>query len=182
MYHIFEEIPAAKAAIQDSFVKLYNKMDYDRMNIKLLCGEAHVARTTFYFHYDNLGSVKEDIENILLKGLLEIAENSANGDYATMDFQQFVEKTTEFIDDNREYFYAFLVAQPDYAFLNQWKQEIKEHFRLEYPQLQKIKHYDFYSDVIASAILNSYSYWMLHPEDVDFRKSEEILRLIVKTL
>lgn len=40
MYHIFEEIPAAKAAIQDSFVKLYTKMDYDRMNIKLLCGEA----------------------------------------------------------------------------------------------------------------------------------------------
>lgn len=180
MYQAFLTIPAARAAIQDAFVKLYTKMPYEKMTIKLLCSEAHVARTTFYFHYNNLGEVREDIEGLLLQGLLEIADKSANGNFATMDFSQFAIETAEFINDNRDYVYAFLVAQPDPVFLAQWREEIKGHLRLEYPELRKKKNAELYYETFAASILTAYSYWMEHaPDEEDFQITSNVIQEIV---
>lgn len=179
MYRVFEEIPAARDAIQRTFVRLYTKMPYDKITIRQLCAEAPIARTTFYFHYNNLGEVREDIESILLRGLLEIAEDTANGNYTTMDFRKFVLDTIDFIADNRDYFYAFLVAQPDPAFLDKWKVEIKNHFRLEYPNLQTRTNYALYAEVFANAILTCYSFWLNDPESFDFEvANQDVLAMI----
>lgn len=54
---------STKRAIQTTFIDLYRKKSYDQMNVKELCVQTPVARTTFYEYYDNLGTLKAEIED-----------------------------------------------------------------------------------------------------------------------
>lgn len=49
---------STKESIQKTFIKLYSKMDYDRITIKELCIQTPVARTTFYSYYSNIDELK----------------------------------------------------------------------------------------------------------------------------
>ena len=42
------------ASIQNSFMELYDKQEYDRITVKELCTLTPVARTTFYSYYNNI--------------------------------------------------------------------------------------------------------------------------------
>ena len=68
---------STKRAIQTTFIDLYRKKSYDQMNVKELCVQTPVARTTFYEYYDNLGTLKAEIEDELIGGILKIAKATA---------------------------------------------------------------------------------------------------------
>ena len=76
---------STKRAIQTTFIDLYRKKSYDQMNVKELCVQTPVARTTFYEYYDNLGTLKAEIEDELIGGILKIAKATAGGSFVEMN-------------------------------------------------------------------------------------------------
>ena len=140
-----------KQAIQNAFIALYCKQPFDKMSVKALCAKAPIARTTFYEYYDNLGELKSEIETELIGGILEIAKSTVR-------------------DDIREENYAFLSAQPNMSYIAKWKNAIKYHFELCFPEKVSAPNYGLISEVIASAVIGAYTYWMDHPNEVDTQK------------
>ena len=59
------------------------------MNVKELCVQTPVARTTFYEYYDNLGTLKAEIEDELIGGILKIAKATAGGSFVEMNLNVF---------------------------------------------------------------------------------------------
>lgn len=175
-------MPDAKRALQEVFVDLYRKKPYEEISIKELCTGAHVARTTFYFHYQNLAELKEDIEDNLIDGLLHVADNVSGGDYTSMDFHEFVEDTLAYIADNRKYIQAFLVDQPSYSFRRRWIEEIENHLLLQYPHLKSRKNSALYLEGMATLILTVYSLWLQNPDTVDLSQADKDLEGIIKGL
>ena len=108
---------STKRAIQTTFIDLYRKKSYDQMNVKELCVQTPVARTTFYEYYDNLGTLKAEIEDELIGGILKIAKATAGGSFVEMNLNVFFAQTLDYIKSHWEENYAFLVAQPNLAYI-----------------------------------------------------------------
>ena len=123
-----------KQAIHAAFIALYCLKPFDKMSVKELCVQTPVARTTFYEYYDNLGTLKAEIEDGLISGILEIAKATAGGSFVEMDLNVFFSQTLDYIKSHWEESCAFLVAQPNLAYIAKWKDAIKYHFGLRFPE------------------------------------------------
>lgn len=69
---------------------------------------------------------------------------------------------------------AFLVAQPNLAYTAKWKDAIKYHFKLRFPEKTAVPNRGLIMEVIASAVIGAYTYWMEHPDEVDTQKLADI--------
>lgn len=168
-----------KNAIHKAFLQQYISNPYEKMTVKDLCITTPVARTTFYSYYDNINDVKNEIEDNLIQGLLSVTQNVSHGNLPEMDFLEFLDATQMYVENHWEIFEAFIVKQPNYRFINKWKSAIKNNFRKRYPQKQAMKNYELVSEVIASATMGAYEYWLQYPNRV---KKEDVKKLITKAL
>lgn len=157
----------AKQAIQHEFMRMYAYKDYNKMTIKELCTNTPAARTTFYSYYHNLDDLKAEIEDELIGGINRIAEEISGGNLPAMDFSDFFGKTLAYIHLHHEDFYAFLIAQPNFRFIEKWKGAIKENFRLRFPEKTQKSNYDLVAEMVASAIIGAYAHGLKYPETID---------------
>lgn len=163
-----------KQAIHAAFITIYRRKSFDKMSVKELCIQTPVARTTFYEYYDNLGTLKAEIEDELIGGILKIAKETTEGDFAEMNLNVFFSRTLDYIKSHWDENYAFLVAQPNLAYIAKWKDAIKYHFRLRFPEKATVPNHGLIIEVIASAVIGAYTYWMEHPDEVDTQKLADI--------
>ena len=163
-----------KQAIQSTFIALYRKRSFDKISVKELCVQTPVARTTFYEYYDNLGTLKAEIEDNLIGGILGIEKATAEGNFSAMNLNVFFSRTLDYIKSHWEENYAFLVAQPNLTYIAKWKDAIKYHFKLRFPEKAAVPNHGLIMEVIASAVIGAYTYWMEHPDEVDTQKLANI--------
>lgn len=163
-----------KQAIHAAFIAIYRRKSFDKMSVKELCIQTPVARTTFYEYYDNLGTLKAEIEDELIGGILKIAKETAEGNFAEMNLKVFFSRTLDYIKSHWDENDAFLVVQPNLAYIAKWKDAIKYHFRLRFPEKTTVPNHGLIIEVIASAVIGAYTYWMEHPDEVDTQKLADI--------
>ena len=164
-----------KEAIKKEFIQIYSKKEYSCITVKEVCINTPVARTTFYSYYQNIDDVKNEIEIDLIAGITQIALNISNGNIQTMDFSIFISHTMQYIKQNWKEIYVFLIIQPNVRFISKWKDAIKKHFLLRFPEKNSIPNYELISETIASGVIGAYSYWLKNPEKVDVDKLNEIV-------
>lgn len=163
-----------KHAIQSAFLKLYLKRSFDRITVKDICALAPAARTTFYEHYGNTAALKAEIEDELIAGILDIAEKTACNQAKKENIADFFTETLDYINKHRDENYAFLVAQPNGDYISKWKNAIKNHFKLCFPEKCGIPNHDLILEVVASGVIGAYTYIMAQPNDVDIKKLSDI--------
>lgn len=163
-----------KQAIHTAFISLYRKHSFNQISVKELCIQTPVARTTFYSYYNNLAELKNEIEDELIEGILEIAKHSIDDSPDKADMTSFFSKTLSYIKLHWDENYAFLIAQPNLSYITKWKDAIKYHLALRFPGRETMANYGLIFEVIASAIIGAYTYWMEHPDEVDIPQFTDI--------
>lgn len=166
-------------SIQSAFMDLYHKHAYDKITVKDLCIHTPIARTTFYTYYDNIDDVKNEIEDLLIKGLLDVTEQVSLGDVSHMNFKVFLDATQSYIEKHWDWFYSFMIQQINERFIDKWKEAIKYNFSRKYPDKTTIHNYDLISEVLASATIGAYTYWMKYPDKVN---TEDMKEIIIKAI
>ncbi len=86
----------------------------------------------------------------------------------------FFSQTLEYIKSHWDENYAFLIAQPNFSYIAKWKAAIKYHLALRFPGRETTANYGLIFEVIASAIIGAYTYWLEHPDEVDIPKLTEL--------
>lgn len=165
--------------IRDSFLSLYEEESFEMMTVSSLCRKAHIARTTFYEYYTSLADVKSEIEDELIGGILSLAAECRR---TGCDMATFFSRTLEYVSQQRSINYLFLVERPNSSFITKWKNAIKEHFSSYHPAKGNTANYSLVLEVIASAVLGAYTYWMEHPAEVDTSKLTDISLRMLETL
>ncbi len=166
----------AREHIKESFVDLYSKYDYNLITIKNICQNAHVARSTFYFYYQNISELKAEIENSAIKGIRSSCESIYSADFDSQFLQAM-----EYMSGNRV-FYAFLVKQPNAAFAEKFKDEIINHFKENFTVNKNSKNCKLELELFASTVVSYYTYYLKHPDEIDLqdvsKRFEQIKNLI----
>ncbi|MDE7284966.1 MAG: hypothetical protein K2N85_15495 [Lachnospiraceae bacterium] len=171
-----------KQAIQEEFIKIYSQKEYNNITIKELCNRTPVARTTFYSYYQNIDDLKTDIETDLLNKIHDITLRFEISDLSFIDLHDFLKYTMMFIENNRSVIYAFLITQPNIRFINLWKEDIKKHFRLHYPQKENCHNYELLEELISSSAIRCYCYWLQHPKEIDDEKLFELAQATITSM
>ena len=179
MLFMEEGMNQTKKLIYNAFMKLYDKQEYEKITVKELCATIPIARTTFYSYYDNIDDVKNEIEDYMIQGLLEVTEQVSHGNISEMDFMKFLDATQVYIEANRKWIYIFLVKQINNRFVDKWKNAICENFKKRYPEKQNHQNYELISEVVASATIGAYTYWLRFPNKVE---KEDMKKIIKKAL
>lgn len=86
-----------KAAIKTAFMKLYANKEFSRIYVSELCTAAPVARTTFYSYYDNTDSVRAEIEDELIQGLMNIVVRNTHCTLSESDMVKILDEIEIFI-------------------------------------------------------------------------------------
>lgn len=165
-----------RALIKNNFIKLYSKLDYNKITIKKLCESVPIARTTFYAHFNNIDEVKEEIENEAIKGIRTSCEEI----YISNDKKYFM-AAMNYIKENEDIFYAFLISQPNVRFIEKFKNEITNHFKDNF-KINNSKNNDLELYIFASSIVAYYTYMLKHPNEIDFNDMSKKFELIKNSI
>lgn len=57
-----EGVPTARETIKESFWKLYRDRPFEKISVKEVCEGANINKTTFYYHFQDLRAVLDEIE------------------------------------------------------------------------------------------------------------------------
>ncbi|MDE6750154.1 MAG: hypothetical protein K2K21_13980 [Lachnospiraceae bacterium] len=170
---------AAQCELQKTLIELNRHKEICHISVKELCNQAHVARSTFYSYYDNVIQLKEQIEDNLIYQLLRL--NDDLNDVA-IDLETgfpFFQNTCHFIEENKQAFYTFLVANPNVRFIQKWQAGIKYHFWNRFFDDVVRKNEKLILEIISSQAITAFTYWLKNPYDVDI---DSLNLLIMRTL
>ena len=166
-----------KSLIKKTFLTLYSKKGMENITVKELCSAVPIARTTFYLYYHNVDEIRTEIETFLIKGLSDISVSITQNLSNQAEIVELFEKVSDFIVDNKNEFYAFLIEQPNIRFITAWKELIKSHtppvFKSDSPAKELI------SEVIAGAVISGQTCIL---KNIDNINNKEIKRLAVMAM
>lgn len=57
-----EGVPTARETIKESFWRLYRDRPFEKISVKEVCEGANINKTTFYYHFQDLRAVLDEIE------------------------------------------------------------------------------------------------------------------------
>lgn len=114
--------------ICQTFIKLYEYKDFDKITIKEICTLAPIARTTFYQYFSNIKEVKDIIEDNFIYGLLKNSYDLKYFHYQSKVYEQYIYSTLSYFKENRYLFKVFLVINHDLSFIEKYKTSIKYHY------------------------------------------------------
>lgn len=173
----------AKTAIQNTFLRLYKSKPYAEISVSELCSLTPVARTTFYYYYDNIGNVKEDIENRFFDGLLKQAAFWDKTSYSK-DLKSYISIILDYVLSKRKVNYAFLVTQPNTRYIEKWKVLIKRNIEEKLTSSLDNSHNKLIAEIIAASALSAYAYCTAHIKSISEKQigsiADEINKLLKK--
>lgn len=172
----------AQEALKTALIQLLGDNQLRDITVKELCGHAFTARSTFYAYYNSIDEVLEDIENDMVSHLTAMNQKLMSREIKDIGDMTFFSETLSLISDNKTVFYILLVANPDYRFIQKWKDAIKYHLWERIQPADGMKNVELVLEMTASAAIGAYTFWLTHPYEVEQEGAYFILSDILKTL
>ena len=116
----YRNVIKTKKAVRAAFVELVKeKRAIERITVAELAERADIAKSTFYYHYDDVYAVAEEFENELVDALYRtVNEFNAGGG---QDITAYVEQIMEFIKDHDYEYRCICRSTSAYFFLGKLK-------------------------------------------------------------
>jgi AcrR family transcriptional regulator len=121
-------VKMTKRLIKDAYIELLERNPSKRLSITDICKVADINRSTFYMHYEDVNQLVREIEDDLLD-CIPYPENIAGGLSDSEQFICLLEKTFEYIKDNKKYFNIVFVHFENTGFQKRIAQTILERYK-----------------------------------------------------
>lgn len=172
----------AQLSLQNALISLNQHRAIGTITVKDLCHQAHVARSTFYSYYDNVMQLQEEIEDNLLYQLLQLNDDlkrmpvGENADFI------FLQNVFQFMQQNKQVFYVFLISAPNVQFIHKWKEGIKYHFWERFFRDTTQKNERLILEVISSQAIKTYAFWLQNPYEVEIGSLNKLILKVLEVL
>lgn len=118
--------------LQRALIELLQKNEISEISIKMLCERAQVTRQTFYAHFENLQDFIEYVSKFMLddfRSEVHIFEPKLQHNFMDLKTHESIVRIFQHVLENKVFYEAFLVNNPNSPFALGLKEEIK-HFVL----------------------------------------------------
>ena len=173
---------SAQEQIRSTLLDLLERKPLSEISVKELCSGAYVARSTFYYYYQNTDEVLSEIENGIIYHLARQNSEIMDRSVTKPEDMLFYQETVQYVQDNRKVFYLFLIGQPNYRFIEKWKQAVKYHLWERLFCQRVAKNEGLILEMAASLVISAYTYCLKNPYDVDWSEICEMVSRILQML
>lgn len=176
------KITEAQNALFSGLVQLWKTKPEYKITVKELVQVSHTARSTFYVYYENLDELAEDVENYHILQIMHLNEHLMNPEIRSESYSIYYKETIDYIDKNKNLFYAFLIANVNNRFIQKWKDAIKYHLLEREPRLYNTNNYRLILEMAAAQVIAAYTFWLTNPYEVDVDSLDSIVTQTLKSI
>lgn len=106
---------------QQTVLKLYRKKNLDEITINEVCDKVGVPRSSFYYHYNTIRDVLEEIEKDFVKDLNTVVKKALEEKLTTRDlYLKIFEGSIPVIKGNEQFIKAVMLERQDFSFMTRW--------------------------------------------------------------
>ena len=149
-------VTPAKEALQKAYLELLKEYGYEEVNVKNLCQISHVARSTFYAYYSNTEEILAEMEDNLIRQLLDVNNQLIDKEDSTRGGVRVNHNTWKLIDENQDCAKMFLSEKTDDQFMKKCKNVIRYQFWNRLDREHKSRNSEFFLEAIAAAVMSIY--------------------------
>ena len=149
-----------RTAIIKATVSLISRKNIEQITIKEIADMAMINRKTFYSHYNSVYDVLNDIEDEIIKALIQILDSTDFSEERMNPYALF-KKLTEMINKDKAIFHGLIQSSSHSQLIKKIKEVLKEHliiqFRNYYPDDSTVPGYVL--EYVASGMISVYQQW-----------------------
>ncbi|MDE5548897.1 MAG: TetR family transcriptional regulator C-terminal domain-containing protein [Clostridia bacterium] len=121
-------VKMTKKLIKDAYIELLERNPSKRLSITDICNVADINRSTFYMHYEDINQLVTDIEDDLLD-CIPYPENITGTLSISEQFVALLERTFEYIHENKKFFSIVFVHFENTNFQKRISQTILDRYK-----------------------------------------------------
>ncbi len=166
-----------KQKIMDTYVSLSRTNPLDKISIKLIIETAGLNRSTFYYYFEDIDELVDELEVVLLAEINEVQKML----YSTLIFgvKEYKMKAVEdFLEKNEDLLSIFVLKNRNIAFIDKViEQSKKNNLFLRALSIKKMtKKQDYAIRYIVNAQLWLIAYWIENKKDLPLAELMELSR------
>lgn len=163
-------IAKTKGALRDAFVSLLKTKSLNDITVAELCRTANVDRRTFYNHYNNVGEIIDEIDDIAMQIL-----TGAVKDYS-IDTKEFFDQFTKIMLANLDYYEVIVLDRSFYALEYRCKKMLREALIEYYTVHSSVDplHLEYMAEYCASGIMSVYTHWIRHGRKIPVEELSQL--------
>lgn len=177
-----KELTEGQAALHTALIKLMENHKISDLSVREVCSEAGVARSTFYYYYQSIDDILEEIEDQLIGTLISQNEKIMSKEYSSEEDLHFYQQTMDFVNEHHEIFEIFLITNPDYRFQEKWKNAIKYHLWERLPSFHRADYGQLVFEITAASTLSAYIHLFKNPGSIKIESIYSVIAEFLKTL
>jgi AcrR family transcriptional regulator len=149
-----------RKAIKQAFIRLMAEKDINKITIKEIADKANINRKTFYFHYEDVNGVLDDIENDVLEQLCGIIEN-LDIQKAIYDPYPIFKELTNIINNDFNFYKYLLQSTSHSRLLEKIKRVLKKRIvEILGTEISNKEMLSYAIEFALSGILSIYQEWL----------------------
>ena len=172
----------AQLALRGALVDLMEERGYGRVDVVALCSRAYVSRSTFYAHYHGVDELLQELEALHVANIARLSSPISMVGVASAEDLSFYERTFDYVRDNGRAIRALLAESPRRRFATQWKTAIKANLWDRSERQGTAVPGDLELEILSSAVVAGYAYYLEHPESVSKDQVLDIVRSYLSAL
>lgn len=175
---IDRRILKTKKAIRNAYTELLKSKNSNEITIKDISDVADISRKTFYYYYDGVWQIEDEIENELTKLLSKELEN-LDIELLLKNTQTLFQKITEIINTDLD-FYGNLIVN-DKKLLSKFSLLLEEEFKKRLALSPKIKEetINIVSKYCIKGIIAIYQDWFISDRKIPLEQISNDLSKIM---
>jgi len=156
--------------IIDAFWEQYKIKPIEKITVKGITDASQIHRATFYLHYQDVYSVLDEIEGILISSLDQVKmEYFETSD----DFDNYAKALLKIFQDNGEYLHYLVVENRQPAFATKYKAKLKDQFPNVFCPKADDSKTNLAVDMTLSALVDMFILWA----DTDVFSVDEMISM-----
>ncbi len=164
-----------KTHIMKTFMALNKTRPIDKISVNEVVKNAHINRSTFYYYFENIDALIQELENQLLENFNHIQKVFYDTLISGID-EKKVAAIETFVDENEILMKMFLLKKQSFHFIDKLtKQALRNDATLmNLEELNLTKKQEYTLKYILNAQLWLFAYWLENEKEIPV---EELIRM-----
>lgn len=141
--------------IREEVLNQYKQKPVEDITIKDVCAALSIPRTSFYYHYDSIRAVLQEIGDEFILGLDKVYDARKIREYLRVDrvkFINMIETTKDYLYAHYDMLEAFLVIRPYSEFRQRWLEAMRPHYPKNSP------YDDLKTEILVESLIVLFTY------------------------